>query len=128
MLKSIQILVGMLLIILFSAIQILSQEITEKPSENTAPKTQATQPADDLEECARLLEKSVEQVKSLKSLTANLENEIAERKKLQGITDEEIKSLRQTIEALKSVIAEQSKLIEILTEQSKTKIKVCIIC
>lgn len=123
-----RIFLGILLIVLSSATAILSQEITEKQSENTAPKTQTIQSADDLEECTRLLEKSVEQVKSLKSLTANLETEIGERKKLQSITDEEIKALRQTIDALKSVIAEQQRLIEILSKQSKTKIKVCLIC
>lgn len=124
--KIIQTFLGIALIILSGATAAISQETTNAPKENTASSFQTTPLADD--ECAKLLEKSVETVKSLKSLTANLETEIAERKKLQTISDEEIKALRQTVESLNHLVAEQQKLIEILMKQSKTKIKVCIIC
>lgn len=126
--KTIQITLVLILMQFLGVIVGISQEITEKPKENTANNSQAIQLAAEIDECAKLLEKSAEAVKSLRTLTANLENEISERKKLQAITDEEITALRQTIDALKAVIAEQQKLIEILSKQSKTKIKVCIIC
>lgn len=128
MLKIIQIMLVLILIVFLGVIPILSQETTNAPKENIANNSQQMPSADDLDECAKLLEKSVEAVKSLKSLTANLETEINERKKLQTISDEEIKSLRQTIDALRYVIAEQAKLIEILLKQSKVKVKVCLVC
>lgn len=126
--KITQIFLGVILIMLSTATVILSQEITGKQGENIANSSQPTPLADDLDECAKLLEKSVEANKAANGLIKNLEAEISERKKLQTITDEEIKSLRQTIEGLKYVVSEQQKLIEILMKQSKTKIKVCIIC
>lgn len=124
--KTIQIFLGIALMMFFGLTAIHSQETSEKLKSDSVNSSRTTPLADD--ECPKLLEKSVEAVKSLRTLTANLENEINERKKLQAIQDDEIKALRQTIDALKSVVAEQQKLIEILSKQSKTKIKVCIIC
>lgn len=128
MLKLTQIYLGMILIMLSTATATFTQETTEKPKENIANSSRQIPSADDLDECAKLLEKSVEANKTANGLIKNLETEIAERKKLQTITDEEIKSLRNTIDALKYVISEQQKLIEILMKQSKTKIKICLAC
>lgn len=108
-------------ILFLTAIPAIPQTTTEKQSENSALTTQQTPPADDLQECARLLNKTLDENKALKS-------EMEARIKEQTLSNQEMQSLRATVDALKAIISNQEKLIDILLNRSKTKIKVCLIC
>jgi hypothetical protein len=97
------------------------------PKNSTVSSSQAI-PLAESDECAKLLEKTLESYATAKRLMADLDSEIEKYKKLDTIAQTEINSLRYTVESLKLIIVEQQKLIESLSKNSKTKVKICLIC
>lgn len=109
-------------ILFLTATVTLSQTTTERQDKNSANSSRLTPPvADDLAECAQLLNKTLEANKALRA-------EIEARVKEQSLSNQEIASLRALSEAQKAIISNQERLIEILLNRSKTKIKVCLVC